>query len=75
MSKIPKYTHSIEAYYNECIQFDLEQLEIDVEQVDSFCIRHCKLEITYKDGTKAEYDNTSEFDVDYTTPDNIEFND
>ena len=73
--KIPFGKTSICAYYSECREFNLDELGIDAEQVDSFCIRHCKLEITYKDGTKAEYDDTSEFDVDYSTPDNIEFND
>jgi len=73
INKIPEGTTNISAYYSESHEYDLQQLGIDIEQVDSFLIRHFKLEITYKDGTKAEYDATNEYDVDYTTPHEIEF--
>jgi coenzyme F420-reducing hydrogenase beta subunit len=73
INKIPKGTTNISAYYSVRDVYDLQQLGIDIEQVDSFLIRHLKLEITYKDGTKAEYDTTSEYDTDYTTPHEIEF--
>ena len=70
-NKIPKYTHSIEAYYNECIQFDLEQLEIDVEMVSDWYIKYQRLYVTYNDGTLAEYDATHFYEMDYKRPDEM----
>lgn len=73
-NKIPKGTTSIDVYYNECYNFDFKELGIDIEQVDTWYVKYNKLHITYKNGTQEEYDNTNEYDVDYSNPDSIEYN-
>jgi hypothetical protein len=72
-NKIPKYTHSIEAYYSECISFDLEDLEIDIGSVDDWYIKYQILHVTFKNGTQAEYSCTHNYDTDCKHPDSLLF--
>ena len=72
--EIPKGTKSIDVYYNECANFDFKELGIDIDQIYNWYVKYNRLHITYKNGTQEEYDNTHEYDVDYSNPDSIEYN-
>ncbi len=73
MSEIPKDTHSIEAYYSECISFDLEELGIDIGSVDDWYIKYQILHVTFKNGTQAEYSSTHTYDMDCKRPESLLF--
>tara|TARA_R100001230_G_C5500576_1_gene44732 strand:+ start:266 stop:526 length:261 start_codon:yes stop_codon:yes gene_type:complete len=73
MSKIPKDTQSIEAYYSDCISFNLEELGIDIGSVDDWYIKYQILHVTFKDGTQAIYNSTHEYEIDCKRPDSLIF--
>tara|TARA_R100001224_G_scaffold79095_1_gene49299 strand:- start:474 stop:740 length:267 start_codon:yes stop_codon:yes gene_type:complete len=72
-NEIPKDTHSIEAYYSECISFDLYELEIDIGSVSEWYIKYQILHVTFKDGTQAEYSCTHNYDTDFKRADSLTF--
>ena len=64
MSK-PTY---IEAIYPQAIQFDLEKLEIDWNDVKEYWVRYATLHIHYKDGSHEEYEAYYEPEIDWKHP-------
>ena len=64
MSKL-KY---IEAIYPQAIQFDLEDLEIDWNDVEDYWVRWATLNVLYKDGSIKEYEPSYEPEIDWKHP-------
>ena len=64
-SNKPKY---IEAIYPQAIQFDLEDLEIDWNDVEDYWVRYGILNIEYKDGSIKEYELSYEPEIDWKHP-------
>ena len=58
----PKY---IQATYHQTIEFDLEELGIDWDKVDSYSIKHSELDIYYTDGTTKTFSSTIDYDIDW----------
>ena len=49
------------ATYDACIEWDLEALGIDTDEIADYCIKWGELNITFKNGDCKTYD--SDFDV------------
>ena len=65
--KIDKPTY-IEAIYPQAIQFDLEDLEIDWNDVEDYWVKWAILYIEYKDGSIKEYEPSYEPEMDWKHP-------
>ena len=61
MSK-PKY---IQATYHQTIEFDLEELGIDLDKVEHYQIKYSELDIDYKDGTQQTFSSTTDYEIDW----------
>jgi len=57
----PKY---IEAIYSQAIQFDLEKLKINWDDVADYWVKYGTLYVYYKDKSSKEYEHTYEPDMD-----------
>ena len=55
----------IEARYSAYLSWDLEELGIDWDEVEDWDLQRADLEITFKDGTKKNYENWQDLDIDY----------
>ena len=64
MSK-PKY---IEAIYSQAVQFDLENLEIDWNDVEDYWVKWGTLNVLYKDGSIKKYEPNYEPEIDWKYP-------
>ena len=64
-SNKPQY---IEALYPQAIQFDLEDLEIDWNDVKDYWVKWAILHIEYKDGSIEEYEPNYEPETDWKRP-------
>jgi len=58
----PKY---IEARYSCYLNWDLEELGIDWDDIKDWDLSRADLEITFKDGTKKTYENWEDLEIDY----------
>ena len=71
----PPNTTSIDVYYNECIGFDFNDLDIEIERVTNWYVKYQTLCVTYDDGSQKIFSPTQYYDVDYKVPDEIQYND
>ena len=71
----PPNTTSIDVYYNECIGFDFNDLDIEIDRVTNWYVKFQTLCVTYDDGSQKIFLPTQYYDVDYRVPDEIHYND
>tara|TARA_R100001443_G_scaffold100001_1_gene107253 strand:+ start:1135 stop:1380 length:246 start_codon:yes stop_codon:yes gene_type:complete len=64
MSKV-KY---IEAIYSQAVQFDLEKLEVDWNDVHDYWVKWGTLNVLYKDGSIKKYEPNYEPKIDWKHP-------
>lgn len=61
----PKY---IEAIYSQAIQFDLEKLEINWDDVEDYWVKYGTLHVLYKDESIKKYEPNYEPEIDWKYP-------
>ena len=62
------------AEYTTTLEWDLEDLNIDANEIDDYYIKHGILHLTYKDGSTVEHEsNDWEGDTDYKWADKETF--
>lgn len=59
---------TIEAYYQQAVGFDVEDMNIKAEDIDVYWIKWGTLYIQKKDGTIHEKDVSMDFEVDWKWP-------
>ena len=73
VTNLKKYKKTIEdkpiqliAEYTTTLEWDLEDLNIDANEIDDYYIKYGTLHITYKDGRIKEYESNFDMgDIDY----------
>ena len=65
MKDKPKY---IEAEYLQVIQFDIEKLGINWNNVEEYCVKQKTLHVTYSNGLIEEYKTFSKLEIDWKHP-------
>lgn len=73
VTNLKKYKKTIEdkpiqliAEYKTSLEWDLEDLNIDANEIDDYYIKYGTLHITYKDGRIKEYESNFDMgDTDY----------
>ena len=73
VTNLKKYKKTIEnkpiqliAEYTTTLEWDLEDLNIDANEIDDYYIKYGTLHITYKDGRIKEYESNFDMgDTDY----------
>jgi hypothetical protein len=73
VTNLKKYKKTIEdkpiqliAEYKTSLEWDLEDLNIDANEIDDYYIKYGTLHITYKDGRIKEYESNFDMgDIDY----------
>ena len=68
MSK-PRY---IEAHYTQVLQYDLEDLDIDWDDVVDYDVKWTTLSIYLKNGSFIETDNCQECDIDWKSANKVQ---
>ena len=53
------------AEYTTTLEWDLEELNIDTNEIADYYIKYGTLYLTYKDGSTVEYENNCEGGTDY----------
>jgi len=61
------------AEYITSLEWDLEELNIDANEIDDYYIKYGTLHLTYKDGSTTEHENNCEGDTDYKWADKETF--
>jgi|TARA_R110000824_G_scaffold119970_1_gene274505 hypothetical protein len=51
--------------YDAELEFDLENLGIDSEQIEDYYVKYGKLYITFKNGDFSSYDTTYDREIDW----------
>ena len=65
----PKY---IECIYETAIEFDLEELDIDYDNIENYHIKYGALYVEFKDGTSESYEgNQIETDYKWATSEGV----
>ena len=65
----PKY---VECIYETAIEFDLEELDIDYDNIEDYHIKYGTLYVEFKDGTSESYEgNQMETDYKWATSEGV----
>ena len=63
-------TRYVEAYYTQAIRFNVD--DIDWDNVADYWVKWATLHIRMKDGNVIEIEDSSDYDIDWKHPDNVE---